>query len=105
MPGRGNATDQGAHLPRQRRGRCGQGRPRAAGSRAPFEEQAVSIYHLFIFKPKLSLDFFRSIIFSGRRRESVMRLVDSQFPREKALANFTRLTKKISSLHTLFKTN
>nr|XP_026494551.1 fibronectin type 3 and ankyrin repeat domains 1 protein-like [Vanessa tameamea] len=37
----------------------------------------------------------------GRRRESVLRLVDSQFQHEKVVANFTRLTKKISSVHTL----
>ncbi|XP_050357334.1 ankyrin repeat and protein kinase domain-containing protein 1 [Nymphalis io] len=37
----------------------------------------------------------------GRRRESVLRLVDSQFHHEKVVANFTRLTKKISSVHTL----
>ncbi|XP_038219717.1 delta-latroinsectotoxin-Lt1a [Zerene cesonia] len=37
----------------------------------------------------------------GRRRESVLKLVDIQFQHEKALANFTRLTKKISSVQTL----
>ncbi|XP_072932148.1 uncharacterized protein flip [Epargyreus clarus] len=39
----------------------------------------------------------------GRSRDSILRLVDVQFPHEKALANFTRLTKKIYSVHTLLK--
>ncbi|XP_063834456.1 serine/threonine-protein phosphatase 6 regulatory ankyrin repeat subunit A-like [Ostrinia nubilalis] len=39
----------------------------------------------------------------GRSRDSVLRLVDSQYPHEKALANFTRLTKKIYNVHTLLK--
>ncbi|XP_026754364.2 fibronectin type 3 and ankyrin repeat domains 1 protein [Galleria mellonella] len=38
-----------------------------------------------------------------RSRDSILRLVDSQYPHEKALANFTRLTKKINHVHTLFK--
>ncbi|XP_037295791.1 uncharacterized protein LOC119189633 [Manduca sexta] len=39
----------------------------------------------------------------GRRRESILRLVDSNYPHEKALANFTRLTKKIYNVHSLLK--
>ncbi|XP_063541955.1 fibronectin type 3 and ankyrin repeat domains protein 1 [Cydia strobilella] len=39
----------------------------------------------------------------GRDRESILRLIDSQYPHEQAVANFTRLTKKISSLHTILK--
>ncbi|KAL0861184.1 hypothetical protein ABMA27_009667 [Loxostege sticticalis] len=39
----------------------------------------------------------------GRSRDSILRLVDSQYPHEKALANFTRLTKKIYNVHTLLK--
>ncbi|XP_049705287.2 ankyrin-1 [Helicoverpa armigera] len=39
----------------------------------------------------------------GRTRESVLRLVDSSYPHEKALANFTRLTKKIYNVHSLLK--
>ncbi|CAG9794630.1 unnamed protein product [Diatraea saccharalis] len=39
----------------------------------------------------------------GRSRDSVLRLVDSTYPHEKALANFTRLTKKIYNVHTVFK--
>lgn len=41
--------------------------------------------------------------FRGRNRESVLRLVDSSYPHEKALANFTRLTKKIYNVHSLLK--
>ncbi|XP_061723495.1 putative ankyrin repeat protein RF_0381 [Cydia pomonella] len=39
----------------------------------------------------------------GRDRDSILRLIDSQYPHEQAVANFTRLTKKISSLHTMLK--
>ncbi|CAH0597569.1 unnamed protein product [Chrysodeixis includens] len=39
----------------------------------------------------------------GRNRDSVLRLVDSSYPHEKALANFTRLTKKIYNVHSLLK--
>ncbi|RVE46006.1 hypothetical protein evm_009348 [Chilo suppressalis] len=39
----------------------------------------------------------------GRSRDSVLRLVDSTYPHEKALANFTRLTKKIYNVHAIFK--
>ncbi|XP_022827300.1 uncharacterized protein LOC111357023 [Spodoptera litura] len=39
----------------------------------------------------------------GRSRDSVLRLVDSSYPHEKALANFTRLTKKIYNVHSLLK--
>ncbi|XP_063369135.1 ankyrin-3 [Cydia amplana] len=39
----------------------------------------------------------------GRDRDSILRLIDSQYPHEQAVANFTRLTKKISSLHTILK--
>ncbi|XP_075986334.1 ankyrin repeat and SAM domain-containing protein flippy [Anticarsia gemmatalis] len=39
----------------------------------------------------------------GRSRDSVLRLVDMNYPHEIALANFTRLTKKIYNVHTLFK--
>ncbi|CAK1540883.1 unnamed protein product [Leptosia nina] len=39
----------------------------------------------------------------GRRRDSVLRLVDSQYQHEKVVANFTRLTKKISSVQALLK--
>lgn len=53
MPGGGDAVDNGANLPRQRRRRCGQGWPFIACSRAPFEEQAVSTYPVFLVKPKL----------------------------------------------------
>ncbi|KAM3958666.1 uncharacterized protein ACR2FA_007304 [Aphomia sociella] len=38
-----------------------------------------------------------------RSRDSILRLVDSQYPHDKALANFTRLTKKLHHVHTLFK--
>ncbi|KOB77784.1 putative Ser/Thr-like protein kinase lyk4 [Operophtera brumata] len=41
--------------------------------------------------------------FSGRSRDSILRLVDSQYPHEKALANFTRLSKKVYNVHSLFK--
>nr|XP_032523416.1 uncharacterized protein LOC116774778 [Danaus plexippus plexippus] len=37
----------------------------------------------------------------GGRRDSVLRLVDTQYQHEKVVANFTRLTKKISSVRTL----
>ncbi|XP_061380073.1 ankyrin repeat domain-containing protein 50 [Danaus plexippus] len=37
----------------------------------------------------------------GGRRDSVLRLVDTQYQHEKIVANFTRLTKKISSVRTL----
>ncbi|XP_045520926.1 palmitoyltransferase AKR1 isoform X1 [Pieris brassicae] len=37
----------------------------------------------------------------GRRRASVLRLVDSQFQHEKVVASFTRVTKKISSVQAL----
>lgn len=40
---------------------------------------------------------------SGRSRDSVLRLVDSSYPHEKALANFTRLTKKIYNVQSLLK--
>lgn len=40
---------------------------------------------------------------SGVRRGSVLRLVDVSYPHEKALANFTRLTKKIYNVHSLLK--
>ncbi|XP_053619760.1 fibronectin type 3 and ankyrin repeat domains 1 protein-like [Plodia interpunctella] len=39
----------------------------------------------------------------GRSRDSVLRVVDRQFPHERALALFTRLTKKIHHVHTVFK--
>ncbi|XP_039760391.1 delta-latroinsectotoxin-Lt1a [Pararge aegeria] len=39
----------------------------------------------------------------GHRRESVLRLVDSTYQHEKVVASFTRLTKKISSVHNLLK--
>ncbi|KAF9415143.1 hypothetical protein HW555_007120 [Spodoptera exigua] len=39
----------------------------------------------------------------GRGRDSVLRLVDTSYPHEKALANFTRLTKKIYNVHSLLK--
>ncbi|XP_052744830.1 ankyrin repeat domain-containing protein 17-like [Bicyclus anynana] len=39
----------------------------------------------------------------GRRRESVLRAVDGQYQHEKVIANFTRLTKKISNFNNLFK--
>ncbi|XP_073963245.1 uncharacterized protein [Choristoneura fumiferana] len=39
----------------------------------------------------------------SRSRDSVLRLVDSSYPHEQAVANFTRLTKKISSLNTILK--
>ncbi|KAJ8715827.1 hypothetical protein PYW07_010309 [Mythimna separata] len=39
----------------------------------------------------------------GRGRDSVLRLVDSSYPHEKALANFTRLTKKIYNVQSLLK--
>ncbi|CAK1594784.1 unnamed protein product [Parnassius mnemosyne] len=39
----------------------------------------------------------------GRRRDSVLRLVDARFPHEKVLAHFTRITKKISSVHSMLK--
>nr|XP_034837053.1 delta-latroinsectotoxin-Lt1a [Maniola hyperantus] len=39
----------------------------------------------------------------GRRRESVLRLVDSQYQHGKVVASFTRLTKKISTFHNLMK--
>ncbi|KAJ2941651.1 hypothetical protein O0L34_g14709 [Tuta absoluta] len=41
----------------------------------------------------------------GKPRHSVLMLVDEQYPHEKAVANFTRLTKKISSVHSLCKPN
>lgn len=62
MPGGGDAIDNGADLPWQRRGRCGQGRPFTACSRAPFEEQAVSTYLVFLVKPKLFLFFLQFIV-------------------------------------------
>ncbi|XP_041985571.1 serine/threonine-protein phosphatase 6 regulatory ankyrin repeat subunit A [Aricia agestis] len=37
----------------------------------------------------------------GANRDSILKLVDSQYQHEKALANFTRITKKISSIHSL----
>ncbi|XP_013194626.1 uncharacterized protein LOC106138123 isoform X2 [Amyelois transitella] len=39
----------------------------------------------------------------GRPRDSVLRVVDPNFPHERALAIFTRLTKKIHHVHTVFK--
>ncbi|XP_045780288.1 ankyrin repeat domain-containing protein 65-like [Maniola jurtina] len=39
----------------------------------------------------------------GRRRESVLRLVDAQYQHGKVVASFTRLTKKISTFHNLMK--
>ncbi|VVC87150.1 unnamed protein product, partial [Leptidea sinapis] len=41
----------------------------------------------------------------GGRRDSILRLVDNQFQHEKAVENFTRLTKKISSMQTLITKN
>ncbi|CAH2058948.1 unnamed protein product, partial [Iphiclides podalirius] len=40
---------------------------------------------------------------NGRRRDSVLRQVDATFIHEKALAHFSRLTKKISSVQALLK--
>ncbi|XP_014365165.2 fibronectin type 3 and ankyrin repeat domains 1 protein [Papilio machaon] len=40
---------------------------------------------------------------NGRRRESLLRVVDASYPREAALAHFARLTGKISNLHALRK--
>ncbi|KAL4704038.1 hypothetical protein ACJJTC_015194 [Scirpophaga incertulas] len=39
----------------------------------------------------------------GQPRDSILRLVDSNYPHEKALANFTRLSKKIHHIRTVFK--
>ncbi|GBP82369.1 hypothetical protein EVAR_55252_1 [Eumeta japonica] len=37
------------------------------------------------------------------RRDSLLRLVDTQFAHDKAVAHFTRLTKKISSVQSLLR--
>ncbi|CAB3232588.1 unnamed protein product [Arctia plantaginis] len=39
----------------------------------------------------------------GRNRDSVLRLVDMNYPHEIAMANFTRLTKKIHNVHTILR--
>ncbi|KAJ0170665.1 hypothetical protein K1T71_013437 [Dendrolimus kikuchii] len=38
-----------------------------------------------------------------RHRDSILRLVDSSYPHEKAVANFTRLTKKVYNVHSMVK--
>lgn len=42
-------------------------------------------------------------VYRGRRRESILRLVDPSYPQQAALGHFTRLTKKINHVRALLR--